>query len=245
MFAVAFTLAACGSSLSSPTSRASCPSPARKAAPVWSTSPRRSGSTSARGHSGGTRRPMSSPCRALGVCWLDYDGDGALDLFAVNSYAVVEAARWRREGGLPETALYRNEGDRFEDVSEDAGANFAIRGYGLCRRRSRRGRRHRSLRHDRHRAAAAVERRRRPLHGGSPRRRRGCVRLARRRCGGRRERRRPSDLVVAGYADPLNPVPDAARWVSGDGARCPRPAAPEQRRRGPSARSAPKPGSRS
>ena len=68
--------------------------------------------------------------QGTGLCWLDYDGDGQLDLFAVNSYAVVEIARWRREGGLPETALYRNDGGRFEDVSEDAGANFAVRGTG-------------------------------------------------------------------------------------------------------------------
>ena len=68
--------------------------------------------------------------QGTGLCWLDYDGDGSLDLFAVNSYAVVEAARWRREGGLPETALFKNDGGRFEDVSEDAGANFAVRGTG-------------------------------------------------------------------------------------------------------------------
>ena len=39
-----------------------------------------------------------------------------------------------RAGGaraaFPETALYRNDGGRFEDVSEDAGANFAVRGTG-------------------------------------------------------------------------------------------------------------------
>ena len=74
--------------------------------------------------------PDVAAMQGTGLCWLDYDGDGLLDLFAVNSYAVVEIARWRREGGLPETALYRNDGGRFEDVSEDAGANFAIRGTG-------------------------------------------------------------------------------------------------------------------
>ena len=34
-----------------------------------------------------------------GVCWLDYDGDGWMDLFAVNSYSQAEASRWQDEGG--------------------------------------------------------------------------------------------------------------------------------------------------
>ncbi|MGH3083672.1 MAG: CRTAC1 family protein, partial [Gaiellaceae bacterium] len=74
--------------------------------------------------------PDVAAMQGTGLCWLDYDGDGSLDLFAVNSYAVVEAARWRRADGLPETALFKNDGGRFEDVSEDAGANFAVRGMG-------------------------------------------------------------------------------------------------------------------
>jgi hypothetical protein len=65
-----------------------------------------------------------------GVCWLDYDDDGWLDLFAVNSFAEAEAARWREAGGLPETALYRNEEGEFADVSAEAGANLAVRGNG-------------------------------------------------------------------------------------------------------------------
>ncbi|MET1041607.1 MAG: hypothetical protein ABWZ90_11260, partial [Acidimicrobiales bacterium] len=34
-----------------------------------------------------------------GVCWLDADGDGRLDLYAVNSYAELEFLRWDAEGG--------------------------------------------------------------------------------------------------------------------------------------------------
>jgi ASPIC and UnbV/FG-GAP-like repeat len=65
-----------------------------------------------------------------GVCWLDYDDDGWLDLFVVNSYAEREARRWREAGGLPETALFRNERGEFADVSAESGANLAVRGNG-------------------------------------------------------------------------------------------------------------------
>jgi hypothetical protein len=65
-----------------------------------------------------------------GVCWLDYDEDGWLDLFAVNSYAEREVSRWEEQGGLPRTALFRNVEGKFTHVSADAGAAPAIRGNG-------------------------------------------------------------------------------------------------------------------
>jgi ASPIC and UnbV/FG-GAP-like repeat len=65
-----------------------------------------------------------------GLCWLDYDDDGWLDLFVVNSYAEQEAGRWQEAGGLPETALYRNDREEFVDVSAESGANLAVRGNG-------------------------------------------------------------------------------------------------------------------
>lgn len=65
-----------------------------------------------------------------GLCWLDYDDDGRLDLFVVNSYAEAEAPRWRAEGGLPATALFRNEGGHFAEVSAEAHADLAVRGSG-------------------------------------------------------------------------------------------------------------------
>jgi len=65
-----------------------------------------------------------------GVCWLDYDGDGWLDLFVVSSYAERETTRWQEAGGLPESALYRNVEGKFVDVSAESGANLAVRGNG-------------------------------------------------------------------------------------------------------------------
>jgi len=65
-----------------------------------------------------------------GLCWLDYDEDGWLDLFIVNSYAPSEILQWEARGGLPRSALYRNVQGRFEDVSADAGADLPLRGNG-------------------------------------------------------------------------------------------------------------------
>ena len=36
-----------------------------------------------------------------GLCWIDYDDDGWLDLFVVNAYADDEYDRWTESGGLP------------------------------------------------------------------------------------------------------------------------------------------------
>ena len=65
-----------------------------------------------------------------GVCWLDFDGDGWLDLFVVNSYSEHDVARWKAQGNLPRSALFHNEGGRFVDVSRSSGANLALRGNG-------------------------------------------------------------------------------------------------------------------
>ena len=64
-----------------------------------------------------------------GGCWLDYDGDGLMDLFLVNSgpldgvtHHTPGTARWPNR-------LYRNRGDgTFEDVTEKAG----LTGMGYC-----------------------------------------------------------------------------------------------------------------
>ena len=65
-----------------------------------------------------------------GLCWLDYDRDGWLDLFVVNSYADRDIGRWTKRGGLPRSALFRNVKGRFVDVSRRSGAGLAVRGTG-------------------------------------------------------------------------------------------------------------------
>ncbi len=65
-----------------------------------------------------------------GLCWLDYDNDGWLDLYFVNSHATIEAGWWLRNGGIPTNRLYRNREGTFEDVSGETGTNLALRGNG-------------------------------------------------------------------------------------------------------------------
>src|SRR5919198_2581528 len=65
-----------------------------------------------------------------GLCTLDYNNDGWLDLFAVNSYSQADLPRWEKNGGLPRSALFRNRKGRFTNVSRRARTNLAVRGEG-------------------------------------------------------------------------------------------------------------------
>lgn len=65
-----------------------------------------------------------------GLCWLDYDNDGWLDLYVVNSYATAEAGQLQNGDGLPTNAMFRNVGGTFEDVSQATGTDLAVRGNG-------------------------------------------------------------------------------------------------------------------
>jgi hypothetical protein len=65
-----------------------------------------------------------------GVCWLDYNGDGRLDLFAVNSYASADTQAWDAHGGLPRSQLFENLGNRFRDVTSTTHAGLAVQGDG-------------------------------------------------------------------------------------------------------------------
>ena len=76
--------------------------------------------------------PSGDPVAMMGsgVCWLDIDGDGFLDLFAVNSYAEVESRQWDAEGERPLSRLFHNDGGTFTDVTRASGAGLDVRGTG-------------------------------------------------------------------------------------------------------------------
>jgi Na+-translocating ferredoxin:NAD+ oxidoreductase RnfD subunit len=65
-----------------------------------------------------------------GLCFIDYDGDGWLDLFVVDSYASGDIGAYDRRGGLPRSALFHNVRGRFVDVSQSSGAGRQVRGEG-------------------------------------------------------------------------------------------------------------------
>ncbi|MBT8217645.1 MAG: CRTAC1 family protein [Acidimicrobiia bacterium] len=65
-----------------------------------------------------------------GLCWIDYDGDGWLDLFLTNTWTGIEWGRWYAGDGIPTSALYRNDRGRFEDVGRQAEIATELRGNG-------------------------------------------------------------------------------------------------------------------
>src|SRR2546430_3704333 len=65
-----------------------------------------------------------------GLCALDYNNDGWVDLFVVNSYSQSDVTRWRTHGGLPPSAMFRNTRGRFRNVTRTSGAGLAVRGQG-------------------------------------------------------------------------------------------------------------------
>jgi hypothetical protein len=84
-------------------------------------------------HQSAFRPPSTSDPSAMmggGVCWIDIDNDGWLDLFAVNSYSDLDAGYWTTHGGLPRSGLFHNADGEFTDVTRTSGAGVQIRGNG-------------------------------------------------------------------------------------------------------------------
>jgi Na+-translocating ferredoxin:NAD+ oxidoreductase RnfD subunit len=82
---------------------------------------------------GSFRYGISSDYTAMmggGVCWLDYNGDGWQDLFAVNSYSSGNTSRWEAHGGLPRTQLFENVHGRFRNVTAASHAGLQVQGDG-------------------------------------------------------------------------------------------------------------------
>ncbi len=67
-----------------------------------------------------------------GLCWLDYDDDGWLDLYVTNAYADRDYGEWDARGEFPRNALFHNVGGRFEDVSRGSGADLQLRASGCA-----------------------------------------------------------------------------------------------------------------
>ena len=65
-----------------------------------------------------------------GLCWIDYNNDGWLDLYLVNSHSAEEVEYWSENGGLPRNRLFRNDGGTFTDVSKASGTDLPMRGNG-------------------------------------------------------------------------------------------------------------------
>jgi ASPIC and UnbV/FG-GAP-like repeat len=65
-----------------------------------------------------------------GLCWLDYNGDGWLDLFVVDSYSDGDVDAWNSHGGLPRSALFENVHGRFVNVGARSHTDLAVQGNG-------------------------------------------------------------------------------------------------------------------
>jgi hypothetical protein len=76
--------------------------------------------------------PATRPYVGFGVVFFDYDNDGRLDVSIVNGHVMANVAKFRAGGKLAQRKLLlRNDtGERFVDVTKDAGPGFAVEGVG-------------------------------------------------------------------------------------------------------------------
>ncbi len=96
-----------------------------------------------------------------GLAWLDYDNDGWMDLYVVQSGPFPPSGSPRAQD-----RLYRNNGDgTFTDVTEKAELSDTAYGMGVDRRRLRQRRVHGPLRDELRRQHPVPQQRRRHFHG--------------------------------------------------------------------------------
>ena len=69
---------------------------------------------------------------ASGGGWLDFDGDGDLDLYLVNGAATPGSDLEAATGHPPRNALFENRGGHFVDVTDATGVGDTGYGMGLC-----------------------------------------------------------------------------------------------------------------
>ena len=65
-----------------------------------------------------------------GLCWLDFDNDGWLDLYIINNHSLAERPYWGTKDGLPHNHLYQNRNSIFTDVSQTSDSDLDLRGNG-------------------------------------------------------------------------------------------------------------------
>jgi enediyne biosynthesis protein E4 len=75
--------------------------------------------------------PATRPYVGFGVVFFDYDNDTRLDIAIVNGHVMANVGQVRARGTLAQRKLLlRNAGDRFVDVTREAGPGFALEGVG-------------------------------------------------------------------------------------------------------------------
>ena len=65
-----------------------------------------------------------------GLCWVDVDDDGWLDLFVTDAWSNGEWGQWQQAGGIPSTRVFRNASGTFVDFTTQWNAGHQVRANG-------------------------------------------------------------------------------------------------------------------
>ncbi len=65
-----------------------------------------------------------------GLCWIDVDGDGWLDLFITDTWSDGEWGLWNSDGGIPTMRVFANLAGRFEERTQEWGLGYEARANG-------------------------------------------------------------------------------------------------------------------